>query len=309
MLKMSCSRPSGTNIDPFQRQNRRTFIQLTPAIMGLTGTVLASPAVAADVPSTRSSLTDLVSRQTQADSLQLEKGLLESRVLENVLSPPSYGMEGPDVIYPSWFSGTWNANSKTTDVQAPCGVALFGGNATFSTAQREIGTSLLYTSRFVPIGDASGVIADREYNVKSIAKVAMGANSVVDVSLATPNQFSCLLSPNGSPTLLQVDLIVLNRRQEIISDTEFHCSEVVREIVSPVGVDKSALASRRAPLLKEVETTSLYQFVLPGKVTCRQRSATFLLPSQQDPMALKMWEATRGRPIDVRFYDVIYTKS
>jgi hypothetical protein len=32
------------------------------------------------------------------------------------------------------------------------------------------------------------------------------------------------------------------------------------------------------------------------------------LPSQQDPMAMKLWEMSRGRPIDVRFYDVIHTK-
>jgi hypothetical protein len=38
---------------------------------------------------------------SQADSLELENGLLESRVLSNVLNPPPYGMEGPDIFYPS----------------------------------------------------------------------------------------------------------------------------------------------------------------------------------------------------------------
>lgn len=36
-----------------------------------------------------------------ASSSELPSGLLESRVLENVLSPPPYGMEGSDVYYPS----------------------------------------------------------------------------------------------------------------------------------------------------------------------------------------------------------------
>ena len=36
-----------------------------------------------------------------ASSSELPAGLLESRVLENVLSPPPYGMEGSDVFYPS----------------------------------------------------------------------------------------------------------------------------------------------------------------------------------------------------------------
>jgi hypothetical protein len=38
---------------------------------------------------------------SQAESLELENGLLESRVLSNVLNPPPYGMEGPDIFYPS----------------------------------------------------------------------------------------------------------------------------------------------------------------------------------------------------------------
>lgn len=142
----------------------------------------------------------------------------------------------------------------------------------------------------------------------------MGENSVVDVSLATPNKFSCLLSPIGSPSLLTVDLIVLNRLQESVDESQFHCSEVVREIVSPVdsnGATRSS--SSRARLLKEIETTSLYTAIgsQSGSITeihCRQRSATFLLPSQQDPIALQMWQMTRGRPIDTRFYDVKYTK-
>jgi hypothetical protein len=36
----------------------------------------------------------------KAESAELPVGLLESRVLDNVLSPPPYGMESPDVYYP-----------------------------------------------------------------------------------------------------------------------------------------------------------------------------------------------------------------
>jgi hypothetical protein len=189
-------------------------------------------------------------------------------------------------------------------VQAPCGVPLFGGNATYNNALNDIGNVLSYECRFVP--DGSGrVIADREYNVRSIAKVALGENSVVDVGTATPNKFSCLLAPKGSPSMLKVDLIVLNRRQEVVSDNKFDCSEVVREIASPVDKPKQQPA-----ILKEIETTSLYTYV-PGKdvVQCKQRSAAFLLPSNETPIAMMMWQASRGRAIDVRFYDVTYTRS
>eukprot|EP00977_Amphora_coffeiformis_P017182 scaffold5506_cov159-Amphora_coffeaeformis.AAC.9 len=235
----------------------------------------------------------------------MESGLLDSRVTENVLSPPPYGLEGPDIFYPSWFSGTWKVESVGTEVLAPCGITLFGGNITYQSALKEVGSTLSYESRFVSTGDTT--IADREYNVKSIARAAMGANSVVDIILATPNKFSCVLAPTGSPSLLKVDLITLLRRQENIDDNRFDCSEVVREIVSPVG--QSGPSASSATILKEVETTSLYTYdPIKDIVRCRQRSAVFLLPSQQSPMAMKMFEYTRGRPIDVRFFDVVYTR-
>lgn len=37
---------------------------------------------------------------SQAPSATLESGMLESRVQSNVLLPPPYGMEGPDIFYP-----------------------------------------------------------------------------------------------------------------------------------------------------------------------------------------------------------------
>lgn len=71
----------------------------------------------------------LFNGNNRADSAtDLPAGLLDSRITETVLSPPPYGMEGTDVFYPSWFADTWkNGQSTNTDVQAPCGAALFGG--------------------------------------------------------------------------------------------------------------------------------------------------------------------------------------
>lgn len=220
----------------------------------------------------------------------------------------------------SWFAGTWNVKSETIDVQAPCGMALFGGNVTFANAKKEIGTSLAYSTRFIPNSSAGDnrVVADREYNVKSIAKVSMGENSVVDVAMATPNKFSCLLAPKGAPSMLTVDLIVLGRRQENLAENEFHCSEVVREIVSPV-TDKTKDRNDNSPqllqqqgrkvILKEIETISLYTYdPIKDEVRCQQRSATFLLPSNESPMAMRMWQASGGKAIDVRFYDVRYSR-
>lgn len=290
---------------PSLDRNRRNsfFALLVPALF----TPLNSGCGAAE---TYDPLTGLKSTM-QAESAQLDIGLLESRVTENVLSPPSYGMESSDIFYPSWFKGSWRVVSKTLDVKAPCGIALFGGNSTYERARNEIGSTLSYESRFINDG-LGNVIADREYNVREIAKAAMGQYSVMDIPLATPNKLSCLLAPKGSPSMLRVDLIALNRRQETISEWKFDCSEVTREIVAPVNNNGAAQATvtPTAAVLKEVETTSLYTYDLKtGEVLCQQRSATFLLPSQSSPIAYKMWEAARGRPIDTRFYDVRYKRA
>lgn len=250
-----------------------------------------------------------------ATSQELPSGLIEARVSENVLSPPPYGREDADIIYPDWFRGTWNVYSECTSVEAPCGVPLFGGNYTFAKAQKEIGPAdaLRYRARFVE--GKSGIIADRDFNVREIVKQAMGENAVQDVSLATPDKFSCLLSPAGAGQVLSVDLLTLARRQETIDAKKFHCAEVVRQVVAPINQNKPQMTplppqqpSSKMVLLKEIETASLYTLEDENKVRCVQRSATFLLPSQQDPLAQQLWQMSRGRPIDVRFYDVTYTR-
>lgn len=265
----------------------------------------------------------------EAESTNLQTGLLESRVLENVLSPPPYQLEGSDIYYPDYFQGVWNVVSTTKDVQAPCGILLFGGNNTFSRAQEEINTCLSYKARFVPSSSSSnlGIIADREYNVVEIAKAAMGETAVLDVPVSTPNKVSVILAPSGANQILKADLITLARRSEMVNDDEFHCSEVVRQVVGSAnptnnnnnnreGTTTTVVGNKRpvsTTLLKEIETASLYTAIRDDKgnvneIQCLQRSATFLLPSQQDPTAYKMWEASRGKPIDVRFYNVVYTR-
>ena len=260
---------------------------------------------------------------------RLGTGLLEGRVSENLLVPPPYGIETPDVYYPPWFAGLWSAVSVCTDVQAPCGPTLFGGESALTVAKGEVGPdgALRYRSRFVRGGGEVRpvVVADREYNVRDIARAAMGPNSVLDVTVTSPNKLSCLLSPAGAGRMMSVDLITLARRQEDNvngSSREFHCAEVVRQIVANAdGARPQATMAgpprpgTRPPLLKEVETVCLYSAIdakgVDGDITkikCRQRSATFLLPSQQDPITYQMWQMSRGRPIDVRFYDVTYEK-
>ena len=279
--------------------------------------------------------------------------------------PPPYGMEAPDVYYPSNFLGTWRATSRTTSIEAPCGRDLFGGGGAGydETYRSEVagGTALEYRARFVPSyrGDPGGgsassadvaCVADREYNAREIARAAMGAWSVIDTAVATPNRYSCLLAPprgnDGSEQaggdLISVDILAIGRRaeggpasssssssgSELPSspnggggggsggwDGKFACAEYVRQIVSKARSNNgrenpNSMALTISPLsVKEIETISIYSVDGEDRITCRQRTATYLVPSQTDPIAFKRWQMSRGRAVDVRRYHVTYTRA
>jgi len=266
----------------------------------------------------------LISNTANSNALDtVNESTLEKRLQENSLAPYLYGMETTDIYYPSYLLGSWKASSKTTNIFAPCGYELFpGGKSAYeNTVQKEIqGHDVLeYKARFINnyAQDASTVvIADREYNAKEIAKAAMGSFSVVDVGQATPNRFSCLLAPpeGSGGSLIQVDILAIARKFESVSNNEFCCSEVVRQIVSPAN-KSNPNAPPTSPLsVKEIETISIYNVDnnpedgTVKEVKCKQRTAMFLVPSQTDPVALKKWQMSRGQPVDVRYYDVTYSK-
>ena len=243
---------------------------------------------------------------------------LEERSVENSLSAPPYGMESKDIFYPSSFLGNWKVLSRTVDISAPCGYELFtGGKAGFDSAfkaQVTGGDILEYKARFVSRseGDDTGEIyiaADREYNAREIAKAAMGSYSVIDTPVATPNRYSCLLAPpDGSSNLISVDLLAIGRKSEPISLDKFVCAEFVRQIVSPVQRSNPNAAPVSPFSVKEIETISVYNIKNENRFECRQRTATYLVPSQTDPVALKKWQLSKGQPVDVRYYDVTYNK-
>jgi hypothetical protein len=62
---------------------------------------IPTPAVAAIDDFTQGTLGTFHDLVSQPESPRFEAGLLESRVESNALDPPSYGMEGTDIFYPS----------------------------------------------------------------------------------------------------------------------------------------------------------------------------------------------------------------
>ncbi|GMI46445.1 hypothetical protein TrCOL_g920 [Triparma columacea] len=234
---------------------------------------------------------------------------LFSRLEVSTIAPkvPQFQLTSSDLIYPDFLQGLWDVRSRTRSIDAPCGVALFGGEGLLKKATEEIDNSeldLVYSCRFVR-GEGGKLVADRAYNIKTIASASMGSVSVLDLS-ATPNEVKCTLQPsNAGGVLFKVDILALGRKQQYDEASGVYVfDEVGRNVVETV-----VGGERKSVGLKEVETISTYKLVGEGKVEGRQKSLTYLVPSP-DPstMEFKMWAATGGKPIDVRTYDVTYTK-
>lgn len=262
--------------------------------------------------------TTAVTTQPAFAAVEAKSSSLEARSAENALSAPAYGMEAPDIFYPPAFQGGWKAASRTTEIFAPCGFDLFtGGKAGYDNSVRsEIKerNDLEYKARFVAqTGDDGSeyIAADREYNAKEIAKAAMGAYSIIDTRVATPNRYSCLLAPpGGSDDIICVDILALARKAEPreSSSNKFVCSEFVRQIVSPAQRGNPNAPPVPPLSVKEIETISIYEMIGSDRIQCRQRTATYLVPSQTDPIAFKRWQLSQGKPVDVRYYDVTYSR-
>jgi hypothetical protein len=114
---------------------------------------------------------------------------------------------------------------------------------------------------------------------------------------------------------VQKDILAIARKYEMVPPNKFCCSEVVRQIVSPVS-RSNPNAPPTSPLsVKEIETISVYTVdsaedaSIVNEIKCKQRTATFLVPSQTDPKAFQMWQMSRGQPVDVRCYDVTYSRN
>ena len=83
-----------------------------------------------------------------------------------------------DIYYPGWLAGEWNTRSATVSVEAPAGVALFGGNASLARARAEVdGPPLEYRARWVavaPCGGGVGAVAPGGGALDPLAAADMG---------------------------------------------------------------------------------------------------------------------------------------
>ena len=223
-----------------------------------------------------------------------KKSLLQRRsdMGPRELRRPEFGINSPDIYYPALFQGEWIASSTTVGVAAPLGPEFFGGQAALEKAEDDLQSTITYDVRFVKKNGA--IVADRPGNIRSLVAATVD-DCTVSTSNADPNDLKFSLNING--TLYAASLRTVGR---YVSSDRLETSEVVRQAISRPDL---VLA---APSIKDIETLCLYTPIDNDTIACRQRTATWLFPSDQSNAVAAA--AADGRPIDVRQYDVLYTR-
>mmetsp|Transcript_23084 Transcript_23084/g.92367 ORF Transcript_23084/g.92367 Transcript_23084/m.92367 type:complete len:298 (+) Transcript_23084:317-1210(+) len=212
----------------------------------------------------------------------------------------NYRLNSEDVFYPEWMAGIWSSASTLTGVQSPAGETVFGPPGSLDNARKGIGNSIEYDVRFRR--KAGNIVSDRPYNVTQISRAIMGKDSVLSVvdNYANVNRLRLELLPSASGGIsFIVDIRVLGRQVEPSLDGKsFCCSELINQTVTPV-VDGP---SRSPPLIKDVETLTCYRYVSDDHLVASQKNSVFF--PRGDPKS----NAVKGRPIDVRTYQIEYNK-
>ena len=88
----------------------------------------------------------------------------------------------------------------------------------------------------------------------------------------------------------------------------FDVLEAVRQVVTADRSSASAMAAPSPPpLIKDIETTTLYTKVGEDRIEALQRTASFLVPStNSDPLKAAAIQRMGGRAVDIRTYRVVY---
>ncbi len=192
--------------------------------------------------------------------------------------PPVKLAQG-DLEYPEWMAGTWNASSTLVEQVAPLAPKIvtpgFEGNKSYLNKaiafqvrfgkEYQVSQPKLF-SRFRE--NQRGVVADRAFNGKNIARAYLGNDNVYQVKV-DPN------NPNQQITLLKGERKLVSkitgRAREMPAANKFIATEVTQQFfTSPERI-----------YLNEVETTSVYQLLESGNIAGEQITAIYLSP--QDP--------------------------
>jgi hypothetical protein len=195
---------------------------------------------------------------------------------------PSLKPATGDLEYPQWMAGTWNVTSTLVQQIAPLAPELVTPG--FADNRDNLDRPFEFQVRFLAdTGKNKSIVADRAFNGENITKAYLGEDSLYRVKVDPKN-------PNRQITLLkqerQLVSQITGRSSQTPQSDKFIASEYTQQLFkSPLSI-----------YLNEVETTSAYQLLEPGKVTAEQITAIYLSP--QDPDYFR----SRDRPVALYRY-------
>ena len=144
-----------------------------------------------------------------------------------------------DLIYPSWFAGTWQVHSD----------------------------DLNYTVRFGANGTGA-IVGDRAFNAQAIGSALLGTQlQGVTNDPTNPNRQLARLIPKPGLTMT-LESTVVGRSQQQPSPSSFLADELALQLLHGPG----------DPRVSRVETLSRYQLQADGRIEADQWQATYPSP-------------------------------
>ncbi|KAI0567599.1 hypothetical protein FGB62_1g315 [Gracilaria domingensis] len=232
-----------------------------------------------------------------------------------------------DLYYPDFFAGTWKTSSTLLSVACPAGYKLFGRTGSFEEAKKIVRTCFVgHTCRALEKACST--------RVGLCARATLGPYSVLHCEALgnTANRLAVSSRPDGTDgSVYQVDLRTIARHEQMDKlpmqvESAFrvgedsvwknaesraddwleeepkdglYTSEVVRQ---DVRLDTDDM--RVQPLIKHVETSAIFTWddERDDFFSAWQKTSTFLTRTNL------MYVDARGRPVDVRWYKVEYSR-
>ena len=172
-------------------------------------------------------------------------------LLQRIETWPTWSLPAPlprpgqqDLIYPNWFSGSWQATGIDPSGQEP---------------------DLHYPVRFSPDGRGR-VVGDRAFNASAVGQALLG-DQLLQVRNDPRNPNRQLAALRGDQ---QLESTVVGRRSSAPTAALFLADELALQVVHGAG----------DPRVSRVETLSRYRLVNPDRIEAEQWQASYASPAE-----------------------------
>ena len=216
---------------------------------------------------------------------------LEARLSATRLWWPGPGLYEPQIFYPEWMFGQWEASSNVEAFTLPLGKRFAPAEAA-AAARLDMDRAVAYPVRYystlpdtfennisVNLGflPQSRVIADRAFNTRALTNAVLGFDAVAysgydtrspstqTIEFATVAPDMRILPPQRAELFISAQ-----RASPATNGKAFYCAECVRQVM--VGV--------RSVNIRDYEIMSKFSRGVSGDVLVQQRVAVYLSPQE-----------------------------